>query len=168
MLGDSAQAEAALQAVLNSDAADCEALFNLGLLYLDQGRRTDLVQLMQRLLETPRGALNSKLLAALCYLRHGNLDVARQLIDDVIANDPNLIRARMLRVEWLSRSNSPLEELIRAINDVLRVQPGLFEAQNWLRKVHQMQAAAADAARAAPAAMPAWSSPAVVMQGIPA
>jgi glycosyltransferase involved in cell wall biosynthesis len=165
MLGDSERAEAAFQVVLNSDAADCDALFNLGLVYLDQGRRTDLVQLMQRLLETSGGASNAKLLAALCYLRHGNLNVARQLIDDVIGNDPTLIRARMLRVEWLSRSYAPLEELIRAINDVLRIQPGLFEARNWLQKLRQMQAAAA---ASAPAPMPAWSSSPIPMSGIPA
>jgi tetratricopeptide (TPR) repeat protein len=165
MLGDSERAEAALQVVLNSDEDNCEALFNLGLVYLDQGRRTDLVQLMQRMLETPSGASNSKLLAALCYLRHGNLNVARQLIDDVIVNDPHLIRARMLRVEWLSRSWAPLEELTRAINDVLRIQPGIFEARNWLQKIRQMQAAAATSASPP---IPAWAPSAMVMPGMPA
>jgi tetratricopeptide (TPR) repeat protein len=137
-------------------------MFNLGLVYLDQGRRAGLIKLMQDLLANPCGASNSKLLAALCYLRHGNLDVARQLIDDVIANDPKLIRPRMLRVEWLSRSRAPLDEQIRAINDVLRIEPGLFEARIWLQRIQQLQSAAR------PAAMPAWSSSVAVMAGVPA
>jgi glycosyltransferase involved in cell wall biosynthesis len=165
MLGDCPRAEAALQVVLHSNPADCEALFNLGLVFLDQGRRTDVVQLMQRLLESPQGASNAKLLAALCCLRHNKLDVARQLIDDVIASNPQLIRARMLRIEWLSRSYAPLEDLARAINDVLRIQPEFSEARNWLLKVRHLQAAEPPVT---PQAVPSWSSSSVPLSAMPA
>jgi tetratricopeptide (TPR) repeat protein len=158
MLGEFNRAENVLQEALKAHPDDAELMFNLGLVYLDQGRRIDLIRLMQTLLTVDGGAANAKLLTGLCYLRHGDLNIARQLIDELVASEPELVRARMLRVELLSRALAPLEDQIRAINDILRLDPASFEARNWLNKVRQIQAARVPAAiPTSPLPMPAMA-----------
>jgi len=158
MLRHYAQAEGALQAVLGAHPHDNDALFNLGLVYLDQGRGTDLMGIAQQLLAATDGTSNAKLLGSMWNLRYGHLRQAGQLIDELIFSDPYLIRARILRVELLSRSQAPLEDQIRAINDVLRLDPASLDARNWLQEIRQLQASRAPAVIQYPSSSPSLAT----------
>jgi hypothetical protein len=44
----------------------------------------------------------------------------------------------MLRVEWLSGTRAPVASQIRAVRDVLRLQPWNAEAQGWLKNLERV------------------------------
>jgi tetratricopeptide (TPR) repeat protein len=156
-----AEAESTLQAVVAAFPDDCEALFNLGLVYLEPYRRPELVALIERIFKTPGGSMHAGLLSAMCHLRHGDLGVASQIIDQLIGANPQQARPRMLRAECLSRSNAPLEDQLRAHHDVLRVSPGNVVALNGIQMVEQVRR------QAAFSTSPSASTSGVVMPGIP-
>jgi tetratricopeptide (TPR) repeat protein len=155
------EAEATLQAVLGEFPDDTSTWYNLGLVYLDQGAGQKLVPVVRNLLNLRGGKIEAGLLAALWYLRHGDPTLAGPVIDDLIAQAPQMPRPRMLRAEWLSRCGAPLEAQIHALRDVLRIQPGNIEAHGWLKAALSVQAARAQT----PAG--AWSSSVVLMPGVP-
>jgi tetratricopeptide (TPR) repeat protein len=154
------EAEAALQAVLQEFPTDAISWYNLGLVYLDQGDGQRLAPVVRKLLDLPRGNIDAGLLAALWYLRHGDPSLAGPIIEDLIAQAPQMPRPRMLRAEWLSRCRAPLEAQIQALRDVLRIHPGNTEAQRWLQVAHRVQSAAAQ-----PAASTASTS-VILMPGV--
>ena len=77
------------------------------------------------------------MLTAKMLLRHGELGGAAQLIDQIIAKEPFLARARLLRMEYLSRAQQPLEIQIRAHRDLLRISPDNLEARAWLENAEK-------------------------------
>jgi len=135
------EAEATLQAVIHDFPADNSTWYNLGLVYLDQGHGYKLAPIIRRLLELRGGNIDAGLLAALWHMRHGHASLAAPIIDDLIAQAPQMPRPRMLRAECLSRCHAPLEAQIRALQDVVRVHPGNTEARHWLRKAQLLQSA---------------------------
>jgi hypothetical protein len=122
---------------------DCEALFNLGMVYLDQAHWPKFVALVSRLAGTSGGEIGAAVLTAKMLLRHGELHGAAQLIDQIIEKEPGLPRARLLRMEYLSRARQPLETQIRAHRDLLRIAPGNLEARAWLEKAENSRSDAA-------------------------
>jgi hypothetical protein len=142
-----------------------QSWYNLGLIYLDQGLGLKLAPVIQTLMKLPRGNIEAGLLAALWHVRLGDLSVAEPIIDELIATSPNLARPRMLRAEYLSRRQAPLETQMRALRDVLRVHPGNLEAKEWIEAGRKLQAASMETQVAA------WSSsvvatPAVATPGV--
>ena len=133
------QAEATLHSVLREFPADRHASYNLGLVYLDQNRGQDLSGIIRQLQTHPDGIRQAALLAALWKLRHGQPAQAETIINFLIARWPHLPRPRMLRAECLSRRGAPVEDQIRALRDVLRVQPSCAEAQRWLALAQRVQ-----------------------------
>lgn len=143
MQGDYRAAEATLRQVL-ADFPECvDAWFSVGLVHLDVGNGTALTLAIMNLQKIAGGTNWARQLAALWHLRHGDPALAGPLIDDLIAQAPQLPQPRILRVEWLSKMREPIERQIRALRDVLRVQPGNLEARQWLKKAECYQAAAA-------------------------
>jgi tetratricopeptide (TPR) repeat protein len=150
MQGRFAEAEAAFDRVLAHFPDDLIALYNLGLVYLDQQDGAKLAALIQKLIKIKAGRVNGGTLAALWHLRNGLLPRAGELIESLIAEAPHLPAPRMLRAEWLSRSGASWSDQARALKDLLRVQPGNLEAQRWLQAVQERQHLAA-----APMVLPA-------------
>jgi glycosyltransferase involved in cell wall biosynthesis len=154
------QGESVLMTMLNEFPGDVGAWFNLGLIYLDQGLGSKLAPVVQRLMTLPRANTEGGLLAALWHLRRGNPAQAEPIIDELIATSPHLPRPRMLRAECLSRMRAPLEMQIKALRDVLRVQPGNLEAKRWIEAAQKLQTAAVQPAEAA------WPSTVVAAPGV--
>jgi glycosyltransferase involved in cell wall biosynthesis len=152
------EAEATLLALLRDFPTDVTAWYNLGLVYVDQGRGQQVAEVGQRLLNVAGGVGDAGLLAVLWHLRQGDPALAGPLLDRVIADAPHSPRPRMLRAEWLSRMQAPIEAQIQALRDILRVQPGNVEARQWIDKAHRFKAA-----QAAPVSSPWFTS--VAMAG---
>ena len=156
------QAEATLRALLQEFPSDVSGWYNLGLVYIDQGRGQQVAEVGQRLLMVPGGVRDAGLLAVLWQLRRGDPALAGPLLNQVIADAPHSPRPRMLRAEWLSRMQAPIEAQIQALRDILRVQPGNVEARQWIEKAQRFQAAQAyQSAQAAPVANPWFTSVAI-------
>jgi tetratricopeptide (TPR) repeat protein len=162
MQGAYLEAEAVLRQVLRDFPADRSTWYNLGLVYLDQGKGQFLAEIIRQLAALAGGAVDAGLLAALWHMRYGNLSLAGPIIDDLVAKAPSLAQPRMLRAEWLSRMRAPLDAQLRALRDVLRVQPGNLEALQWIATIEQLQAV--------PARMPqpAWPAGVVLSPGVTA
>jgi tetratricopeptide (TPR) repeat protein len=149
-----AEAEALFNDVLSQFPSDCTTWYDLGLLYLDRRDEVGLRFVATQLLGLPGGNTKAGLLVALCPLRHGDLKLAGRLIDDLVAASPYLTRPRMLRAEWLSKMDAPLDDQIQALRDILRIEPGNLETQNWLRLAMQAKQASAPATVANPFVLP--------------
>jgi len=152
--------EATLQGLLRLYPDDLSSWYNLGLVYLDQGIGNKLAVLVRHLLTLKDGHIDAGLLAALWHLRYGDPTLAGPIIDQLIAEVPRLPRPRMLRAEWLSRCRAPIEAQIRALRDVLRLQPGNAEARHWLAEARRVQAATVQPA------VSDWSTSVVTMPGV--
>lgn len=143
MQGAHDEAVAILQQVLERFPDDVSSWYNLGLVYLDQGDSKRLQSLVRHLITLPDGRMDASTLAALWHLRAGNLPTAGAVIDQLIAESPRDPLPRMLRAEWLSRSGAPLRDQLRALRDLLRLQPGNLEAQYWVQQIELAQGAPA-------------------------
>lgn len=130
-------AEALLRSLVTSFPEDTITWYNLGLLYLDEMRLAEFSDIVRKLLSLPQGSVEAGLLTALWYLRHADPGPAGPIIDQLISEAPQKSQPRMLRAEWLSRVGAPAEAQIRALNDVLRVEPANVEASGWLQKIKQ-------------------------------
>ncbi len=160
--GSFAEAEVIFRGVLRQFPSDNSTWYELGLLYLDLRNAHGLKSVATQLLSLPGGGLSAGLLVALWHLRYGDLALAGRVIDDLIAMQPNLPRPRMLRAEWLSKMNAPLDTQIQALRDVLRIAPGNIETQHWLQLAMQAKEASIAPATAA------WSALAMEMHTSPA
>lgn len=144
------EAEILLCGVLKRFPDDLTSWHHLGLVYLDQAKGQELARIVSRLAATTGGRIGAGTLTSLWHMRHGHLPSAGPLIDELIAEAPSLPCLRMLRAEWLSRSGAILAEQLRALRDVLRVQPGSLEAKRWIATIEERQRMLA----AAPAPVP--------------
>jgi glycosyltransferase involved in cell wall biosynthesis len=154
-------ATALLQAVTRRFPNDYEALFNLGIVFLEQSRWPSFMEVVRQLAEMPEGAANAAMLTAKMLLKHGEWDGARQIINQIIDQAPHLPRARMLRAELSACVQEPLDLQIRAQRDILRIDPGNREARAWLSAAEQNRAPATQPAVALLAAETALGSPAI-------
>jgi tetratricopeptide (TPR) repeat protein len=152
MQGAFAEAEGLLAEVVRRHPGDVTSWYNLGLIYLDLHCGPALAQVVSRLAKLPGGMVEAGILSALWQMRYGDVAAAGPLIERLIAEAPQLPCPRMLRAEWLSRTRASWDEQMRALRDVLRVQPGNVEAREWMAAVEQRQMAAARAAAGVSAA----------------
>lgn len=135
------EAEQILTALLQEFPTDHVSWFDLGLVYLDAIALEKFASVVRELLKHPAGVVDAGVLTALWYLRHGDPLPAGPIIDQLIADAPQLVHPRMLRCEWLSRCGAPLAEQSQALRDVLRINPSDTETTHWLTAVERAQVA---------------------------
>jgi glycosyltransferase involved in cell wall biosynthesis len=133
------QARALLEGVLRAYPLDAKAWFIWALTCIAARDESQLQHVLERLAECPAGEIQAKVLRIVWHLRIGPFEPAGDLLDDVIAKAPTLPFARMLRVEWLSRSGAPIASQIRAVRDVLRLAPNSSDANRWLKNLQQQE-----------------------------
>jgi tetratricopeptide (TPR) repeat protein len=136
--GAHAAAEAVLRTVVKVFPRETISWHALGRVYIDTGNRQKLDEVRASLAECPDGKVfSSLLLAAWCLLR-GELQSAEAVIDELIAQAPQMPMPRLMRAEWLRRCGAPAAARLQACRDLLRVQPGNAQA---LQMVEQLEAA---------------------------
>lgn len=117
-------AQRVLQTVVERYPDDAIAWHALGRIYIDLRDRERLDYVRGRLANCPRGRLLSPLLLAAWRLLHGEWKAAERLLDDLIAQAPQMPLLRLMRAELVSRRGAGLTECLQAYRDVLRVSPG--------------------------------------------
>jgi tetratricopeptide (TPR) repeat protein len=140
--GRFSEAEAILLAVLREFPADAKALYLLGLVYVRLRRSESVQSIVDKLQQTPGGQVDAGVLDALWHLRNGHPALAGPRIENLIAMEPDDSRPRILQVEWLSRVKAPPDELLKALRDVVRIEPGNFQAHCWIEKLTKAKLAA--------------------------
>jgi tetratricopeptide (TPR) repeat protein len=155
------EAQSIFHNVLARYPQDVSTWYNLGLVYLDQSDGAKLMLVTRQLLALPDGKVDAYMLTSLWHLRHGNLVAAGAIIDQFVAEAPRDPLPRMLRAEWLSRSGAPWTDQVRALRDLLRIQPSNLEAQKWLAKI---EACGLEVAPTASASAVTFSPPAATAQ----
>lgn len=128
------EAQRLLQAVLAQFPEDLSTWYNLGLVFLD-AQQPALLEEVCRELAVRGGDVDADVLRGLWAMRHGDLAAAGSLIEELVARAPDLPCPRMLRAEWLSRAGAPLADQIRALEDLLRIQPSNSEARQYLARL---------------------------------
>jgi tetratricopeptide (TPR) repeat protein len=140
-----ASAELLLKSILARFPDDTISWHTLGRVYLDTRQRVRLFTVAERLRTCPQGEIFAPLLLATWHLEHEELDVAGELIDQLISQVPQMPLPRVLRAEWLARTGAPVAERILACRDILRLQPGNLDV---LRVLQSLEAAPAEPALA--------------------
>lgn len=133
------QSEQTLNAVLRQFPEDNIAWSDLGMVYIDAIDLEKFGAVVHKLLTLPTGIVDAGTLTALWYLRHGDPLSAGPIIDQLIADVPQLANPRMLRCEWLSRCGAPLAAQSQALRDLLRVDPSNTEAPVYLAAIEFAQ-----------------------------
>jgi tetratricopeptide (TPR) repeat protein len=119
-----AAAERVLQTVVERYPGDAIAWHALGRVYIDRRCREKLDEVRERLAHLPRGRLLSPLLLASWHMLHGDWKAAERLLDELIAQAPQMPLLRLMRAELLNRRGAGLAACLQAYRDVLRVSPG--------------------------------------------
>jgi glycosyltransferase involved in cell wall biosynthesis len=124
ILGAYAKAVDAFESVLSVFPEDTLTWYSLGRVYVDTHCWDRTEATAQRLRLCPQGHIFASLLLATWHLEHHEFDAAAVLIDELIAEVPQMPFPRLMRAELLTRTGAPIETRIQACRDVLRVQPG--------------------------------------------
>ena len=133
------QARAVLDGVVRAFPRDTKAWFIWALTCIAARDEAQLHQVLQRLEQCPAGEIQSLVIRTIWHLRIGPFEPAGVLLDEIIAKAPTLPFARMLRVEYLSRSGAPIASQIRAVRDVLRLAPNSADANRWLENLQRQE-----------------------------
>jgi tetratricopeptide (TPR) repeat protein len=160
MKGEYRQAEESYVALLRDFPDHAGTWYNLGLIFVATGERQKLEWVLRELRGCAAGKLDAQLLVARWRLARGELAAAGALIDQLIEQAPQSPYPRMIRVECLANCQSPLDAQVKAIRDVLRVDPANVQARAWMAQIERAQRAVT----AAPAA--AWSGTVAVGSGV--
>lgn len=160
-----AAAETALTGVLAEFPDDTHSWYLLGLVHIDTASAEKLSKAVESLCPCPQGPLFASLLVATWHLRFGQLAAAQPVIERLIGEVPDWPLPRLLRAEWLCRSNAPRDDQERGFRDLLRVHPGNGYALLRLRDLAASSAPVAAPTPALPAAVGEWGTSVIVSAG---
>ena len=137
--GRNAEAEAQGQAVLAERPDYAPALFDLGNLYLEQGRRGDLDAVIERLEAAPQGETGAAQLRALMHLAAQNEPAARETLQRAVARFPQSLELQVLYSRLLLREGKDWAAAERALRAILAIDPYHIEARNNLTVMLRQQ-----------------------------
>jgi predicted TPR repeat methyltransferase len=133
------QAEALLQAVIDADPENADALHFLGVLRAQQGRGDDAIQLIRRALDVSPQYADAWNNLGLLLRAMPHFSAALDAFDKAVEYGPHLTQAHLSRARLLRRSGR-LEEAVVAFKRALELDPSLSEAHQSLGNLlHRMQ-----------------------------
>jgi len=121
---------------------DVRMIYSLGLNFMALGQRQRVASLRQRLEPLPQGNVFSILLLIRDRLIHDELAGLDEWIERLIQLAPQMPYARILRVDYLRRTNASLHDYLAACRDALRHCP---HHRGILEQVSKIEAFLADA-----------------------
>jgi len=133
-------AECLLQDMVRRFPTDNISWYDLGMVYVDAAHSEGFAWVVRELSRLANGQIDAGVLTALWSLRHGDVQAAGPIIDQLVADAPLLASPRMLRCEWLSRCGAPWAEQAQALRDFIRIDPDNGEAPGFLAAVERAQA----------------------------
>jgi predicted Zn-dependent protease len=131
------EAEAVLLHLTHAFPDDPVAWEYLGRVYIDGHEPRKLRQVIERAANCPCGRFFASLLTARWNLAHGEPASARQIIDDLLTESPQMPLLLFLRAECLAQANAPRQEQRQAYRDVLRIKPGQPRALNMIQRLER-------------------------------
>lgn len=130
------QAEALLQAIVDADGTNADALHFLGLLRAQQGRGDDAVRLILRALDLAPEYADAWNNLGLLLLAVPRYTAALDAFDNAVKYGPQLLPAHMSRAGLLRRAGR-FEEAVAAFRRALEIDPALAEAHESLGMLFQ-------------------------------
>jgi tetratricopeptide (TPR) repeat protein len=127
--------ERVFQELLAAHPAYAEAWVGLSYVYLAQRRFADLEYVARQLEKCENGGLYARILRAQGHLVRGEMAAARALLDHVITCAPRMVWPRIVLGDWLLRSGADRDACITAQRDVLRLDPGNYNARRHLERL---------------------------------
>lgn len=130
--GREAEAEAQWHAVVTSQPDFLPAWAWLGEMWLSQGRWHEAGEALRRLEAAPAGAQDAAKLRAIWHMTRGEVGAARELLEGVIARDPQALGPRLLLGRLLLREGRDPAAAERTLREVLAMDPDNAEARRLL------------------------------------
>jgi tetratricopeptide (TPR) repeat protein len=149
-------AESAFREVLARFPGHVDSWYSLGLVYIATRNQPELDLVTASLDRCDGGSVDSRTLGARWCMSRGNLAAAGEIIDRLIGDAPDSSCLRLLRAEWLSRCRASGDSQIRALRDVLRLEPGNMAARKCLVTLESAQPTAVPAMEMGPVG--SWAS----------
>jgi tetratricopeptide (TPR) repeat protein len=143
-------AERVYQELLSQYPDYIRAWIGLGYVYLDQRRLGDMEFVARQMEKCACGEAYATNLRAEVWMARGDMTKARDLLDHSIELFPQMAWSRLLLVDWLCKTNAPVNHCITACRDVLRLDPSNAWVTAKLAELQRPQAQSA--------ASPAWFS----------
>ena len=124
--GDYTQAIPQLQAILDHNPLDVDTLYNLGMVYSDQGKLDDAITLLKRSTEINPQYSHAFVALGVAHLRSGDFDPAETALKqalDIDSDDPYALRTlstlHMQKQDYISAINVLRNVLIQLPNDAV-------------------------------------------------
>ena len=131
--GRAAQAEAQWRAALAEQPDSVRSLFELGRMYLEQGRTADAEPIITRIdVLGPVGALAATMLRAQRHLRQNDVATARRLLEAAVASGPPALEPRVMLSRLLLEHTTDRDAAELALRSVLALDPNHAEARRML------------------------------------
>jgi glycosyltransferase involved in cell wall biosynthesis/cytochrome c-type biogenesis protein CcmH/NrfG len=132
-----AEAEHQWQAALQEKPDFSDALLGLGEIYLTQQRWPEVEQVLARLREKPKTALQADVLQAQQLMSLRDFAGARQLLGSTIAREPQALAPRLLLSRALWQEGQDWTATAQALREVLALDPNHAEARANLARLEQ-------------------------------
>ena len=131
--GRHAEAEAQWRLALDERPDNVRSLYELGLLYLQQGRTAETDPLIDRLRSFgPLGGLAATMLSAQVHLQTGNVALARTMLEQTIVAMPRALEPRLMLARLLVTHSPDRSAAEAALRGVLALEPNHVEARRAL------------------------------------
>lgn len=139
--GRNADAEAQWRAALAQQPHSVRSLFELGLLYVEQGRSTETEPIVVQLdALSPVGKLAATMLRAQAHLKRNEVAAATRLLEMAIAAGPPALEPRLMLSRLLVEAGTDDAATEQALRSVLALDPNHAEAQRLLNARPNKQA----------------------------
>jgi glycosyltransferase involved in cell wall biosynthesis/SAM-dependent methyltransferase len=138
--GRNAEAEVQWRAALAQRPDSVRSLFELGLLWLEQGRTKETEGNVEQLDALgPIGKLAGTMLRAQARLEQGEVAVARRLLEAAVAAGPPALEPRVMLSRLLLKDGTNCEATEQALRSVLALDPNHAEARSQLSTLLNMR-----------------------------
>jgi hypothetical protein len=132
-------AEAVMLQHLHEYPNDLHGLWSLSSIYLITDRRDRLPEIRQQMLQLPQGKVFALISEVQEKLQYNDLTGVSENLEELIQIVPNMPLPRLLRVQYLHRTNAPIDAYLSSCRDVLRVFPNHVEIQQEIQHWEQVQ-----------------------------
>lgn len=129
------EAERVFQELLAEHPAHLQGWLGLSYVYLAQARFGDIEFVARQMEKCSHGTAHACVLRAQSHLHRDEFEPARELLEQVIAESPQMVWPRIVLGDWLMKSGADSSTCIAAQREILRLDQGNVAAQQHLTRM---------------------------------